>query len=123
MVKRAFAFSAPVLLAVGFLSWPTAAGRPVAQDDAAGGIIEQETGQGMRMGMPMQDMMKMHEKMMADMKARQAELDALVAKMNSSSGDARATVMAELLTEIVRGHGAMIDHMGSMHQHMMKMGK
>jgi uncharacterized Rossmann fold enzyme len=77
----------------------------------------------MPMGMPMQDMMKMHEKMMADMKVSQATLDELAAKMNSTTGEAKINAMAELLSELVRGHRTMGDHMGSMHQHMMKMGK
>lgn len=83
----------------------------------------QQTGQGMQMGMSMQDMMKMHEKMMADMKAEQAKLDELVKKMNSATGDAKLGVMAELLTEIVRDHRTMGERMDTMHQHMMKMGK
>lgn len=82
-----------------------------------------QTGQGMQMGMSMQDMMKMHEKMMADMKAEQAKLDELVKKMNSATGDAKVSVMAELLTEIVRDHRTMGERMDTMHQHMMKMGK
>jgi len=77
----------------------------------------------MQMGMPMQDMMKMHEKMMADMKASQTKLDDLVKKMNSAAGEVRVNAMAELLNELVRGHRTMGDHMGAMHQHMMKMGK
>ena len=88
---------------------------------AAGAV--QQPAQGMQMGMPMQDMMKMHEKMMADMKASQAKLDDLANKMNSATGEAKVTAMAELLNELVRDHRMMGDHMGTMHQHMMKMGK
>ena len=69
-----------------------------------------------------QDMTKMHQQMMADMKAEQTRLDALVQKMNAASGDAKTGAMAELLTELVRNHKAMADHMNTMHDHMMNMG-
>jgi hypothetical protein len=73
----------------------------------------------MQRGMSMPDMMKMHEKMMADMKASQATLDGLATKMNSAAGDAKIAAMADLLNELVRRHQQMGEHMGGMHQHMM----
>ncbi|HSQ03035.1 MAG TPA: hypothetical protein VLN59_03295 [Burkholderiales bacterium] len=82
-----------------------------------------QSAQTMPMGMPMQDMMKMHEKMMADMKASQTKLDDLAKKMNSTTGEAKVNAMAELLNEFVRDHKMMGDHMASMHDQMMKMGK
>ena len=123
MAKRTVLRITAVVLAFAFLSLANlASDRGLATRAAAAGLQAQQGGKGMQ-GMPMQDMMKMHEKMMADMKAEQAKLDDLVKKMNSTTGDARVNVMAELLTEIVRGHRMMGDHMGNMHQHMMKMGK
>lgn len=124
MAKRTVLLITAVVLALVFLSLPNVASdRVLGTDIAAAGLPVQQSGQGMQMGMPMQDMMKMHEKMMADMKTEQAKLDDLVKKMNSTTGDARVNVMAELLTEIVRGHRMMGEHMSNMHQHMMKMGK
>ena len=73
--------------------------------------------QGMPMSMP--DMKAMHEKMMSDMKTSQVTLDELAKKMNEATGDAKLNAMAALLTELVRQHRAMGEHMGSMHQHMM----
>jgi len=74
-------------------------------------------------GMQMPDMMKMHEKMMADMKTEQVKLDNFVTKMNAATGTAKVAVMADLLTEMVHEHQMMADRMGAMHQQMMKMGK
>ena len=74
---------------------------------------------GAQMGMQMQDMSKMHEKMMAEMKAAQSRLDDLAAKMNAATGEAKIAAMAELLNELVRQHQAMGQRMGDMHQRMM----
>jgi hypothetical protein len=52
---------------------------------------------------------------MNDMKAMHARLDALVTKMNAATGDAKIAVMAELLTTMVRDHGAMCMGMMQMH--------
>ena len=67
----------------------------------------------------MQDMMKMHEQMMAEMKAGDAKLDALVAEMNAATGDAKVTAVAAVASELVRQQKSMHDHMGQMHQQMM----
>jgi hypothetical protein len=67
----------------------------------------------------MGDMMKMHEKMMADMKAGDARLDALVKSMNAAAGDAKTNAIAAVVNELVQQHKAMHAHMGEMHQHMM----
>jgi hypothetical protein len=69
--------------------------------------------------MPMQDMMKMHEKMMADMKAGQARLDDLEKKMNAANGDAKVTAIADLVSELVRQHRGMTERMAEMSQRMM----
>lgn len=73
--------------------------------------------------MSMPDMQKMHEKMMADMKAEQQKLDELVKTMNSAKGDARVDAIAAIVTQLVEHHRAMGERMSMMHQHMMKMGK
>jgi hypothetical protein len=67
----------------------------------------------------MQDMTKMHEQMMAEMKAADSRLDALVKDMNGATGDAKVTAMAAVVTELVRQQKSMHDHMGQMHQMMM----
>lgn len=67
----------------------------------------------------MQDMMKMHEQMMAEMKAADTRLDALVKEMNAASGDAKVNAVAAVVTELVRQHKSMHERMGQMHQQMM----
>jgi hypothetical protein len=67
----------------------------------------------------MQDMMKMHEQMMAQMKAGDDRLDALVKEMNAASGDAKINAVAAAVTELVRQQRSMHEHMGQMHQQMM----
>jgi ABC-type glycerol-3-phosphate transport system substrate-binding protein len=67
----------------------------------------------------MQDMMKMHEQMMAEMKAADGRLDALVKDMNAATGDAKVNAVAAVVTELVRQQRSMHDRMGQMHQQMM----
>jgi hypothetical protein len=67
----------------------------------------------------MQDMMKMHEQMMAEMKAADSRLDALVKDMNAATGDAKVNTIATVVTELVRQQKSMHDRMGQMHQQMM----
>jgi hypothetical protein len=68
----------------------------------------------------MQDMMRLHQQMMAEMKAGNAKLDALVKDMNAAAGDARIAAIAVVVNELVRQHQAMHHRMGEMHhQHMM----
>ena len=66
-----------------------------------------------------QDMMKMHEQMMADMKAGNAKLDALVKDMNAATGEARVSAIVTVVNELVQQRRAMHHHMGQMHHHMM----
>jgi hypothetical protein len=75
---------------------------------------------GQSQGMP--DMMKMHEQMMAEMKAADARLDMLVKEMNAASGNAKVTAMAAVVTELVAQHKSMHERMGQMHQGMMGRG-
>jgi hypothetical protein len=70
----------------------------------------------------MAEMTKMHEQMMAEMKAGDAKLDALVNEMNAASGDAKVNATAAVVTELVRQQKSMHAHMGQMHQQMMGRG-
>jgi len=63
----------------------------------------------------MQDMMKMHEQMMAEMKAADSKLDALVKEMNAASGDVKVNAVAAVVTELVRQQRSMHERMGQMH--------
>jgi hypothetical protein len=67
----------------------------------------------------MQDMKKMHETMMAEMKAGEAKLDALVKEMNGAKGDTKVNAVAAVVNELVRQHKTMNEHMGQMHEQMM----
>lgn len=67
----------------------------------------------------MGDMMKMHEKMMAEMKAADARLDALVKTMNAAVDDAETKAIAAVVNELVAQHKRMHTHMNEMHQQMM----
>jgi membrane-bound ClpP family serine protease len=67
----------------------------------------------------MQDMMKMHRQMMAEMKGNRAKLDALVQQMNTASGNAKVDAIAVVVTELVRQQNTMYERMGQMHEHMM----
>lgn len=110
MMRRvAMATVVSVLLAFG-LMWNTgeaAAAAPQAAPPQAGQAKPEMAG-----------MMKMQEQMMAEMKAGDARLDALVKDMNAATGPARMTAMSATLTELVRQHKAMHDHIG----HMQMMG-
>jgi hypothetical protein len=83
-----------------------------AGDTNAGGAATQ------RPGMMNPDMMKM----MSDMKARDAKLDALVQKMNAAKGAAKTDAMAELLTALVEERQAMRSSMMGMMNMMGPMG-
>ena len=67
----------------------------------------------------MQNTMKMHEQMMAEMKAGNAKLDALVKDMNAARGDAKINAVAAVVNELVGQHKAMHERMGQMHEQMM----
>ena len=67
----------------------------------------------------MPDMMKMHEEMMAGMKADDAKLDALLKDMNAAAGNAKVNAVAAVVTELARQQTIMHGHMSQMHQQMM----
>jgi hypothetical protein len=69
----------------------------------------------------MADMMKMHQNMMAEMKAAEARLDTLVKTMNAASGDAKTNAIAAVVNELVAQRRQMHAHMSEMHAHMSEM--
>jgi hypothetical protein len=77
------------------------------------------TSSGQQSTTTMQDMTRMHEQMMAQMKAGDARLDALVKEMNSAKGESKVDAVAAVVTELINQHKAMHGHMGQMHQMMM----
>ena len=64
-------------------------------------------------------MKDMQQKMIADMKAMDAKLDAIVTKMNTAKGDAKVDAIAEVLTAMVQQHRTMRDGMMQMQGQMM----
>ena len=64
-------------------------------------------------------MMAMHEKMMADMKAMDATLDMKVAAMNAAKGSAKVDATAAVVNEMVTHHKQMMAKMMTMQGHMM----
>ena len=64
-------------------------------------------------------MMKMHEKMSAEMQTADGRLDALVKTMNAAAGDAKTNAIAAVVSELVAQHKQMHAHMTEMHQQMM----
>ena len=71
------------------------------------------------MPMPQAGAMMDHDKMMADMKAADARLEALAQTMTSARGDDKVAAMQALLTELVENQVDMHRHMAMMHDHMM----
>lgn len=109
MRRVAMATVVSALLAFG-LMWNTgeaAAAAPQAAPPQAGQAKPE-----------MAAMMKMQEQMMAEMKAGDARLDALVKEMDAAAGPAKVTAMSSTLSELVRQHKSMHDHMA----HMQMMG-
>jgi alanine-alpha-ketoisovalerate/valine-pyruvate aminotransferase len=104
-----------------FAQMPVSRSLAAASQGASSAPAGHDHQTGKPMSMP--DMQKMHETMIADMKAEQQKLDELVKKMNSAKGDARVDAIAAIVTQLVERHRAMGEHMNMMHQHMMKMGK
>lgn len=70
------------------------------------------------------EMAKMKKKMMAEMKAQDAELTSQVAKMNKAPKNEKVTLMAAVLTSMVEQrtamHAGMEKMQGEMMQHMMQ---
>jgi predicted nucleic acid-binding Zn-ribbon protein len=103
-------------LVVATPSW----GTPKAEINALAAAQHEHEGAATQQAQPgMQSMMKMHEQMMAEMKANRARLDTLVQQMNSASGNAKVDAIAAVVTELVRQQNTMHDRMGQMHEQMM----
>jgi hypothetical protein len=63
-------------------------------------------------------MSEMDQKMEADMKAQEAELDKLVAEMNAATGDKKMDAMAAVVSKMVEQRKAMHRNMAGMHMDM-----
>jgi hypothetical protein len=66
------------------------------------------------------EMMQGRQKMMQDMKARDAEIARLVDKMNNAPNDLKQAVIADILTKMVQQRAEMSAYMDKMQQHMMR---
>lgn len=112
-MKRRFVFAIAMVLltmAFGLFRFSAAA----AQNGAP-----QQTAQAPEQPTGMPAMMRMHEQMMAEMKAADARLDALVTEMNAATGNAKVAAIASLVNELAAQHKAMHERMGRMHQQTM----
>ena len=63
-------------------------------------------------------MAEMHQKMDAEMKAQDAELDKLVAAMNSATGEKKVDAIAAVVSKLVEQRKAMHEKMAAMHENM-----
>ncbi|MFO7654249.1 MAG: hypothetical protein R6X25_10570 [Candidatus Krumholzibacteriia bacterium] len=88
---------------------------------AAGPVLAQQGGMKDQSGATMdcRQMMEMQERMQSKQEQMQKELDDMVARMNTSSGEAQQTAIAELLTKLVDSRGAMQDMKQKMQPMMM----
>jgi uncharacterized protein YhaN len=116
MMKR-LTVGAALMLMVAFTF--TTRSLNLSTDVAARAPTAQSSQQREQTQSNMQEMMKMHEQMMAEMKAADSKLDALVKDMNAATGDAKVNAVAVVVTELVRQQKSMHDRMGQMHQQMM----
>ena len=64
-------------------------------------------------------MMEMHQKMEAEMKAQEVELDKLVAAMSAATGEKKADAVAAVVAKLVEQRKAMHSQMSGMHGDMM----
>ncbi len=78
--------------------------------------VQTASAQGMQ---KMEEMSKMHEKTMAEMKTSHNHLDALAKKMNAATGEAKTAAMGEVVNELVRQYETMTQRMAEMDQMMM----
>ena len=86
----------------------------------ASALLAQEE-QGKMGGMMKGDhaqMAEMHQKMDAEMKAQNAELDKLVAAMNSATGEKKVDAIASVVNKLVEQRKAMHEKMAAMHKDM-----
>ena len=107
------AMSAVLALGVGITRFGVVSGQAAAQQNTAAQGAQAQSQPNMA------EMMKMHEQMMAEMKAGDAKLDALVEDMNAAAGEAKVNAIAAVVNELVQQHKSMHGRMGQMHQQMM----
>jgi hypothetical protein len=60
------------------------------------------------------------DKIIADMQASDARLQAMTAKMQSAQGEAKVLAMQDVVNELVKNQLEMHRHMAMMHGHMME---
>lgn len=63
-------------------------------------------------------MAEMHQKMEGEMKAQNAEVDKLVAAMNSATGEKKVDAIAAVVSKLVEQRKAMEGKMAEMHKNM-----
>jgi hypothetical protein len=88
-----------------------------------GAVLLAQGEQGKMGGMMKQDpaqMTEMHQKMEAEMKAQDAELDKLVADMNAATGDKKVDAIAAVVSKMVEQRKTRQEKMSAMHMEMMK---
>lgn len=107
------------VVAIGGLIAVTQTVRAQAGDSAAQEAHHPATEQAATMQNQQTQMMGVHQKMMADMKAMDARLDALMTTMNAATGDARVDAIADVVTAVVQQRATMHDGMMQMHGQMM----
>jgi hypothetical protein len=78
---------------------------------------EQEKMSGMMKGEPTK-MAEMHQKMEAEMNAQNAELDKLVAAMNTATGEKKMDAIAAVVAKLVEQRKMRDEKMAAMHEKM-----
>lgn len=105
LTDRVFRFSLALALALAIWSpVPSPSAEPVE-----GKIMER-----------CQEIKEQQQKMMAEMKAQDAELTALVAKMNRASKDRKLDLLADIVTQMVQQQRVMNVQKAKLEQEMMK---
>ena len=92
----------------------------IAQEAAVPPPQSETSGKMAGMGDQSMQMMAMHEKMMADMKAAGAKMDLKVAAMNAATGAAKTDAIAAVINEMVSQQKEMMAKMATMHGQMME---
>ena len=121
---RSISILAAVAAAVLIFSWsPRTAAAPSPVQDTQQGGAPAAPPAGSSSPMNMMGMMRMHDGMMASMKADDDKVKTLVDKMNKATGDTKIAAMAELLTTLAEQrtaeHASMMQMQGQMMSQMM----
>lgn len=102
-----------LILALSLAIWNPARAQSAAPAEAKPNPAAQVTD-------PSMAMMEHHQKMMADMKAQDAQLTEQVAAMNSAPESTKLDLLAAIVTKMAVQRTAMTARMESMHDEMMK---